>query len=69
VVAGDVLAVVTPARPPEEGMTVTGETIPAPPGPTPASPAEPGDHVEILEDGVTYAVAPGKAGYADFHGG
>ncbi len=64
VTAGDVLAVKTPAQPAEEGRTVTGNVLPGK-EPTDASLAARPD-VAVLDDGLTYVVADGITGYANF---
>ena len=64
---GTVLAVVKPSHPGEDGYTVKGATLKA------KSPTEvhlkAGHGVQLSSDGVTYVVASGEVGYADYDKG
>ncbi len=64
VTEGDVLAAKTPPQPAVTGFSVTGEELPG------REPADKelvaGTSVELLEDELTYVVAQGAIGYANF---
>lgn len=62
--AGDTLAVVEAARAGVDGFTVTGEVLAAKPPATVS--VETGPGVAVLEDGLTYVVAPDTIGYAEY---
>ena len=67
VAAGDELALKTPASPPREGHDVKGEVLP---GREPEDCTLEWDETVVAdEDGLTFTVAEGTVGYADFDSG
>lgn len=67
VTEGDVLAVKTPMRPAVEGHRVTGETVSGRAAKDAVITA--GTGVTLMNDGLTYVVAEGVMGYANFTAG
>ncbi|MBN2311665.1 MAG: DUF342 domain-containing protein, partial [Candidatus Hydrogenedentes bacterium] len=67
VAAGDILLVKTPPEAAVDGQRVTGDAVPGRPGTDRG--IEVGAGVVLLDDGVTYAVADGVAGYANLVAG